>query len=363
VPEREVILAPATTTFSVALEPAFNAIASLRLLMLCEEMIGLSPWVAQTRAAMTSEQLDRHELIFNGLYYAVEPDRSFASFPAYISFVENTPPERLRDRMLSSYLLLAIEMGNYTPDTLPAKEALIADRDLYLDFVSHAFTAVNLNSAIEMEAHALLNNLPRMRGVIVDYLREMWEQFLAAEWLRTRPMVQESLDAFRQVDLTGMSKAEAVQVVTDRVLTDKLAEMVDQYARIVFVPSPHLGAYLALFYGPDTLWMAFGARLPAGQVNAASALSRAELVVRLGALADDIRLRILALIAERGELCAQDIITALDLSQSAASRHLTQLSATGYLLERKQENAKCYSLNQKRVSDTLAALRHFLKMT
>jgi hypothetical protein len=51
----------------------------------------------------------------------------------------------------------------------------------------------------------------------------------------------------------------------------------------------------------------------------------------------------------------------LELSQSAASRHLRQLTATGYLVERRSQVAKCYSLNPARVDDTLRALKRFLR--
>jgi DNA-binding MarR family transcriptional regulator len=50
----------------------------------------------------------------------------------------------------------------------------------------------------------------------------------------------------------------------------------------------------------------------------------------------------------------------LELSQSAVSRHLKQLSATGYLNERRCEGAKCYKLNPERIEDTLSAIAAFL---
>jgi DNA-binding transcriptional ArsR family regulator len=104
----------------------------------------------------------------------------------------------------------------------------------------------------------------------------------------------------------------------------------------------------------------FGARVPEGAQIHAPDLSRAEILVRLNALADDTRLRILKLISEGGELRSQEIMTRLELSQSAASRHLTQLSATGYLDERRCEGAKCYALNPRRIKDTLRAISAFL---
>ena len=72
--------------------------------------------------------------------------------------------------------------------------------------------------------------------------------------------------------------------------------------------------------------------------------------------------QILHQIAEKGELRSQEIIDELELSQSAASRHLTQLTAAGYLKERRCDGAKCYSLNVERVSDTLQAVAGYLKL-
>ncbi len=89
-------------------------------------------------------------------------------------------------------------------------------------------------------------------------------------------------------------------------------------------------------------------------------LSRSELLTRLNALADDTRLHILQALKDEGEQCSKHIMQQLELSQSATSRHLKQLSATGYLNERRKNGAKCYRLNMDRVEDTLEALSQFL---
>jgi DNA-binding transcriptional ArsR family regulator len=131
--------------------------------------------------------------------------------------------------------------------------------------------------------------------------------------------------------------------------------------QVIFVPSAHIGPYLGKHWaGGDTLWVFFGARLPEGVPFHAPDLSRAEIVVRLSALADDNRLRILKLISEKGELSSQEIMASLGFSQSAASRHLKQLSATGYLSERRCNGAKCYQLNPERIENTLRAVSSFL---
>jgi DNA-binding transcriptional ArsR family regulator len=199
-----------------------------------------------------------------------------------------------------------------------------------------------------------------MQQMIVQHLRWMWDNVMAAEWARVLPMLNESAAAFQRLDTSGMNVLEAIRAVTGRDLSGHFEA---QPEHIVFVPSAHIGPYVSwdLLDGGKTALMAFGARLPEGVQAVSPALSRSELLVRLSALADDTRLCILELLTHHDELCAQDIIEKLDLSQSAASRHLRQLTATGYLIERRREVAKCYSLNPRRVEDTLMALKRFLR--
>jgi DNA-binding transcriptional ArsR family regulator len=159
-----------------------------------------------------------------------------------------------------------------------------------------------------------------------------------------------------------MSKFEAGELITGQELErERWEQKFERMKQVIFVPSAHIGPYLGKHWaGGDTLWVFFGARLPEGVPFHAPDLSRAEIVVRLNALADDNRLRILKLISGNGELSSQEIMTRLGFSQSAASRHLQQLSATGYLSERRCNGAKCYQLNPERIENTLHAVSSFL---
>ncbi len=53
------------------------------------------------------------------------------------------------------------------------------------------------------------------------------------------------------------------------------------------------------------------------------------------ALADETRLRILALLLSEGELCVCDIIASLKLPQSTTSRHLAHLRKAGWVNDRR----------------------------
>jgi DNA-binding transcriptional ArsR family regulator len=174
-------------------------------------------------------------------------------------------------------------------------------------------------------------------------------------------LLQDAVMAFQQVDFSGMSRLEAAQLITGQAsVGERWRSALEDMERVVFVPSAHLGPYVRTFRSSTALWVFFGARIPEGVRFDSPDLSRAEILVRLGALADDDRLRILRLVSEEGELRSQDIIETLDLSRSAASRHLRQLSATGYIAVRRCSGAKCYKLNPERIRDTLQAVSTFL---
>ncbi len=371
-PDPDSIVSPTISTVSVALEPAQSVLNSLMLLDQTEKLSGLDEWVTRTFAAMTPEQRHTNHLVMMGLHYASVPDRSWSSFPAYVDHLETQDPNTLRDWIFNAYAqretvdgckycaLSDPTDGRMAVDIAP----LLADVDVFLEFLRERYPAESIEPEIESEAHRYLNDPPAMRSLIVSHFRCMWDQFLASEWERVRPMLQASVDAFRQLDLGNMSKLEGARLVLKRDMTKEKEESLkltfDQVDRLVLVPSAHLGPYFGKARSGNTMWMLFGARIPRGAQVYAPDLSRAEILVRVNALADDTRLRILKLVAEEGEQRSSEIMGKVELSQSAVSRHLKQLSATGYLNERRCEGAKCYILNPGRVEDTLRAISLYL---
>jgi DNA-binding transcriptional ArsR family regulator len=233
--------------------------------------------------------------------------------------------------------------------------------ETFLIYLKQRFEFDHIDEAIESEAYTYLVNPPALQTILVSHLQHMWDNYLAAEWIRVEPMLRDAVAAFRQIDFSQMERLEAVEFITGQKPSHKSWERrLLESEQLVFVPSAHVGPYLGMFPRGDAIRIVFGARLPEGADLHAPDLSRAEILVRLSALADDTRLSILKLVADEGELRSQDIINRLDLSQSAASRHLTQLSATGYLIERRCNGAKCYHLNTERVENTLRAVSTFL---
>ena len=369
VPVTDLLSTPPVSSVTFSLEPSYNAFNSLSLLTRAEMLSGLDDWVTRTLASLSKERLHQHELVFVGLYFAVEPTRSFPTFAAYIDDVARQTPEALRDRVFEAYARLS-PCEDTAKMTAPTDMAsLLADRDAFLRYLRERFSPEHVIESIETEAHALLNDPARLRNVIVEHLQIMWQTVLEPEWARVTPLLQACVDAYQQIDFSGQTLVQAAETVVGHALSDDWRQKISTFDRLVCVPSAHLGPYLMKYNQwrspvraatPKTLMLMFGARQPQGSAVMSPDLSRSELLVRLLALADDTRLRILHLIAEQGELCSPEVIRQLELSQSAASRHLQQLTATGYLEERRREGAKCYTLNADHVDDTFRALLRYL---
>jgi len=365
-PVQDVIVAPEAVRVRVGLEPAFNMFESLVLLYRAEEVSGFDEWVTRTAAALSAEEREAHRLVMNGLYYAVVPQASWPSFPAYLDHLASLDPIVLRDKLLQTYArflpLDGATCQGMQDEPLPVDtEAILSSVDAYLDFVIARFGEELVDREIETRAYALVVDPPAMQRQIVSHLRAMWEVYLAPEWERVRPMLQDAVRAFEQLDLAGKSKLEAARLITGQELEEaKWEEAFEKAEQVTFVPSAHVGPYVMQLCGGDVLRVFFGARLPEGVSFDAPDLSRAEILVRLNALADGNRLRILRLVSERGEQSSQDVMSSLEMTQSTASRHLKQLTATGYLSERRCNGSKCYQLNAERIQSTLQAVSAFL---
>jgi DNA-binding transcriptional ArsR family regulator len=359
-PVREVILAPETSRIAISVEPALNALNSLMMLAWTGEISGLDPWVEKTAARLSERQNERNRLVLMGLYFALVPEQSWPSFPAYLDHLEQLDPVNLRDRVLDSYLSLPPHEEAYREAD---KDDVLASEADFLTFLRSRFSEEQIDEPIERQAYELLTKPDEMQSVVVEHLRSMWEKFLQQEWKRNEPLIEETVHAFGSLDLSAYSDAELTQLITGKnpEEVEKLIKQIAHARKVVFVPSVHIGPYLSRFTRADVLWILFGARAPEALRHSHAALSRAELMVWLSALADNTRLRMLDFIHGEGEACAQELIEELELSQSTASRHLRQLTASGCLSERRTEAGKCYSINDERFREIIRTLEAFTR--
>ncbi len=353
--ESELILTPEKTRIRVAIEPAVNALGSLTFLNQVDDYSGLDPWVVKTAESLDQELMQANQVVMQGLFYAWTPDKSWPSFKSYVDHLEATDPLVLRDRILDTYRELPCKKEKETEIDPISKDELLSDLDSFIAYLRSKFGEEHVDETIEKEAYSLLLKPKKMRSYIVSHFRTMWAEVLEAEWERAYPLIEESALAFQKVDFSQMTKKEAVRFITDQT-DDKLDWLIEQSKQLIFIPTTHSGPYSYPFISENTGWILFGARLPEGLPRSASVLSRTELLVRLTALADETRLSILAITSEREQICSQELIDILQMSQSSVSRHLRQLSASGFLRERRTEAGKCYTLNPERLKDTLRAL-------
>ena len=80
-----------------------------------------------------------------------------------------------------------------------------------------------------------------------------------------------------------------------------------------------------------------------------------DLIKATKALSDETRLRILNLLLER-ECCVCEVMQALDISQTRASRNLSALHDAGFLKLRREGLWSLYSINRDGLKDYLADL-------
>ena len=356
----EIIVPQKTVKITFSLEPAYNVIGSLSLLDMSEDFSGLNEWVYQTTKALTPEQLRRNQLVLQEAYVHLE-DGSWSSFPEWVDDLAGRDPTTMRDHAMQAWLT---GVSKTISGEIPTLSELLADRTAYLGLVENSFHLKEkpYDRTLWEEIHSLLNDPPARQNLIVTHFRTMWDQHLAPEWEYNLPMLGESIDAFLSLGLSGLTAAEALgRVVLRTQIPQESMKWLAGLEHIIFIPSAHTGPYLINLGGHSEtkVRFLFGARIPEGAPIRLPALNRSELLMRLNALANDTRLLILELLAKKGELGTPDIVAQLELSQSAASRHLEHLTATGYLTARRHQGTNLYQLNLDRIDFTFKALKEF----
>lgn len=361
--DQERFLAPPIVSVSFDIAPIYNILESLRELHEPSRLSGFGAWVTETAQQLDEATLQENTLVFNLLYpilWSQDVDHNFTDFLAFINALAQSDALKLRDGAIEALSAKPHKYPDWWGDApTPTATEMLNDKEVLTAFLAKYIECDDLNHHLLLRAVELYNDPAALLSVIVNHLRAMWEHHMRAEWERVLPMLQESVNAYRQMEYQDLTALEAIRAVTGRDMSAHITSNLE-YEQLIFVPSAHIGPYIARFAAEKTMYIIFGARLPRGAMTHSSALSRSELLVRLNALSDDVRLRILELLTKHEEMCAQDIIEELGISQSSVSRHLSQLSATGYITERRREVAKCYTLNTDRVVDTVRALTNFL---
>ena len=351
-----------TESSLVMIEPALNAFGSMVLISRAADEPGIHEWVTRTRAQMSSEELFRHKLVTIGFHYSILPQTAGITFEGYLENLDATPPSEFRDRLLKAYseICLTDESQNEQDKSVDWDEVLSSAKN-YVDFLRYRFGEELTDEEMETRAYQYVIDPAALKQLVTGHIRWFWRNYLQAEWTRVRPMLEETARAFNQLDLNEMTRAELVSFVTGKEISEsKWNGEFENSKELIFIPNAHIGPYMRATKIGDNFYIYFGAHLPEGTLTRIPELDRAEIVARLSALADDTRLHILQMIAEKGQMRSQEIMEATNLSQPSVSRYLSQLTATGYLQERRESGSKVYILNTERIEKTLKAVSAFL---
>jgi hypothetical protein len=311
--------------------PAYNALTGLAALGTANQHFGYGP---QTLAELSAEEFALNRTVFDvlgAMLLRADPEQEFN---AYLAALEALPPEELRERVL--------------PGT-PSREALVAQ----LAGRSAPPDESDLERALD-----LLNDPARLQATVVEHLRALWTRLMAEEWRK-----KSALGTYikRTLEDRGLPQGDAPSVLRallGRDLPPAVAADLSSVRSIVLVPSPFVALTIMRPDDRATLWVfAANSTLTSWALRQAP-LNPGEILSRINPLADKARLRIVELLAQHGELSAQQLIAALELSQSVVSRHLSSLG--GYVLERRGEGAsKLYRLDPQHIEWTLVMLRQF----
>jgi DNA-binding transcriptional ArsR family regulator len=228
-----------------------------------------------------------------------------------------------------------------------------------------------LARATDREAAALLLDRPvEFAARLARMLERYWQESFAAEWARVEPLLARSIvEAGRLLAAVGIWPVLGRLPAHCRIDPERRELQIDlphEHAVEVsadnpLVLSPSVFVWPHLRVNCDPPW-------PLSLVYAAPALVReaeprippAELLRILRALADDTRLRVLRLIAERPRT-TQELEPLVGLSRAGLSKSLQRLAEAGLVVPRRDGYYVVYSLAPERLDALSAALGRFLE--
>lgn len=357
----ELIAPQKAARFSFSTAPVYNLLCSLFLL--CENKDEITEWVTQMNQQLDDDQLQTNKMVAS-IASRLISGKNWSNFPEWLAYLEELDPHQMQDLLVEDFLQASAKILGIPVEQLPSPEEILADESIYLSTYERVIERKDYKFKKEyfQQEYQLIKDPVAGKDTILSHLQWIWETHLQPEWDRIQPMLQDSITAFESLDFSGMSTDEALTRITGRDQMPQIWEgWIATAKEVVIIPSAHIGPYLMTMDNIDgTVWLVVRARIPEGAGISSPSLTRSELLMRLSALSNDTRLRILEYLNQEGEQNANEIRKKLELTQSATSRHILQLVATGYLHQRRLDGVKHYHVNADRIGDTADALVRFL---
>lgn len=361
-PDISFIAPQKSTQFSFRVEPAYNTMCSVCLLS--SHMDDLPDNILNIKKDLSEKIIQRNSRYCKAA--ALLDNKSWESFPAWVDHISQLEGEYVKEKFMTELLYEGKDM---LPDEkrklIPATwEELSEKKDVYVSLVKAIIEmhSKDFDQSETQLAWELMQNPGDYLELVTSHFRFMWDTYLEEEWERTYPLIKDSVNAFETLPLEGSVSENMLKIIERENIPAGFETWLNSVKEIIYIPSPHIGPYLMEINRSDTAVRIVGnAKIPAGSSFQSPALSRSELLMRLSALADPTRMRILELAKGGKEISTQLCMDKLGLSQSSASRHLNHLSATGYFRIQQRERTKFFTLKTKRIENTFTALMDFLE--
>jgi ArsR family transcriptional regulator len=350
----------------------YDLFTTLILLDSRHSAAGVSEWIARTRPALPgplTAQLHelvgalRHTTLLWGRLAALAPgDPARRDFDAFLARLDALAPGQVRELALAS---VGQRLARWELEPDPARrspEALGRPRRLIaaLEALQRARPARRPGEAVDEPAAARLAELlldgAALKALIGASLTTFWRDCYREQFQRDLPQLEAAV-AFHREQRYPSDFAGLLLAVTGRNVPEVMARYLEGIAEVEFLPNAHIGPFLVFTAAAPIMLIACNALGRASQPQPPlehGSLAH-QLYPQLDALADASRLRIVELLAGR-EMYAHEIAQALDLSQSAISRHLQRLEQSGLVRVRREGAMKFYSLDPGRGRALAASL-------
>lgn len=343
---------PSKIKTEVLLAPVQNILNSLTLLNTPRTLATRSPGLREIVSTLTPHQWFQNRLLFGALGDSLMPAEQWASFPQYLDYLAARDPQAFYDEVIDSLLAQRDKTGTkHSASSRPVK--LVALRN--------ALTPPNeAERGYYDQAFTLLHSPERLRAAVTTHLREMWDQFLEADWAQLQPVLETLVPYGERLLARQPDLRPALESLSGAELPAELLAELSESTPTVVVISGHMQQSVRMVRTQRVRWLFVGLP-PLPALWRRSTIERQELLARLSPLAEDSFLDILSLLSQHDELSAQALMGSLHMTQPTASRHLQQLVSSGHIMERRQGGAaKVYRLTPGYLAQTMRALEQHL---
>ncbi|MEE4194445.1 MAG: helix-turn-helix domain-containing protein [Anaerolineae bacterium] len=347
--------------FRFELAPAHNALSSLWLLNF--EEVNYVEWISKTREQLSDSQLALNKEVCWPAATLLR-GQSWESFPAWLEDLDTRDPVDLAMYDLNNLL---DRISVYTSEFNKHKaEDLYQDKDLYSLVVKtiYQYTHWEFHQKEVLAEHHTLTHPELMEGRkrnILSHFTMMWEDYFSSEWNHNLGLLEDTLAAYHSIDIMGLSDIEVLTKITGSAEKPLKAWLgwLPLVKEVICFPNPHLFSYsLVIDRTRESVFTGLSTHISKSISVQPPLLSRSIIKVRLNALADDTRLQIIELLVAEPGLNAKEIKDKLGLSQSAASRHINQLTGSGFLCSKRIEGANQFTIAPDVINELHQSLKN-----